>query len=105
MRQDIDSSIPVSVRILDKEYRIACQEGEQQSLIASAQYVDRRMREIRQSGRVIGSDRIAVMVALNLAHDLLESRRAQKRSDQAISRRIRSLQQKIETALSEEAAV
>ena len=102
MRQDPDTSIPVSVRILDKEYRIACHEGEQQVLIASAQYVDRRMREIRQSGRVIGSDRIAVLAALNIAHELLESRRNQERNDQAINQRIRGLQEKIKLALNPE---
>ncbi len=94
-----NNSVPVSVQILDKEYRIGCKEGEQQDLINSAQYVDRRMRELRQSGRVIGSDRIAVMVALNIAHELLECRHSQTRNEEAISQRIRSLQKKIEGAL------
>jgi cell division protein ZapA len=94
-----DDPIPVSVRILDKEYRIACKEGEQQGLVASAQYVDRRMREIRQSGRVIGSDRIAVMAALNIAHELLEASRTRDRSEQALNQRIHSLQKKIELVL------
>ncbi len=99
MNQDYEDNMPVNVQILDKEYRIGCKEGEQESLIASAQYVDRRMRELRQSGRVIGSDRIAVMVALNIAHELLEGRKVQDRDEQAISQRIRSLQKKIEIAL------
>jgi cell division protein ZapA len=100
--QSSDTTVPVSVRILDKEYRIGCQEGEQQSLIASAQYVDRRMREIRQTGRVIGSDRIAVMAALNIAHELLEARRDLERGEQALNQRIHSLQKKIELALASE---
>ncbi len=99
MNQDYEDNMPVNVQIMDKEYRIGCKEGEQESLIASAQYVDRRMRELRQSGRVIGSDRIAVMVALNIAHELLEGRKVQNRDEQAISQRIRSLQKKIEIAL------
>jgi cell division protein ZapA len=94
-----DDSIPVTVQILDKEYRIGCRDGEQEALIASAQLVDRRMREVRQSGRVIGSDRVAVMVALNIAHELLEQRKIQEHSEHAIGQRIRSLQQKIESAL------
>jgi len=94
-----EESVPVTVHILDKEYRIGCKEGEQEALIASAQFVDRRMREVRQSGRVIGSDRVAVMVALNIAHELLEQRKIQERSEHAIGQRIRSLQQKIESAL------
>lgn len=99
MNQDTEDTIPVSVQILDKEYRIGCKDGEQHGLIASAQYVDRRMRELRQTGKVIGSDRIAVMVALNIAHELLESRKTHDQNEQAISERIRSLQKKIEIAL------
>jgi cell division protein ZapA len=94
-----DSNIPVSVHILDKEYRIACKQGEQEGLLASARYVDQRMREIRQSGKVIGSDRIAVMVALNIAHELLEHKTVKDRNEQAIGQRLRSLQKKIEVAL------
>jgi cell division protein ZapA len=97
--EETDDNIPVTIHILDKEYRIGCKEGEQEGLIASAQYVDRRMREIRRSGRVIGSDRVAVMTALNIAHELLIHRRGQDRNEQAIDQRIRSLQKKIEVAL------
>ncbi len=103
MSEEQDDNIPVTIRILDKEYRIGCRDGEQEGLIASAQYVDRRMREIRQSGRVIGSDRVAVMAALNIAHELLDHRRLQNRNEQAIGQRIRSLQKKIEVALESEA--
>jgi len=101
--EEQNDSIPVTVHIMDKEYRIGCKEGEQEGLIASAQYVDRRMREIRQSGRVIGSDRLAVMAALNIAHELLDQRRVQNRNEEAIGQRIRSLQKKIEVALESEA--
>jgi cell division protein ZapA len=62
---------PVSVRILDKDYLIACQPEEQDGLLAAARNVDERMREIRKTGRVIGADRIAVMTAINLAYELL----------------------------------
>ena len=103
MNQAADDNIPVSVHILDKEYRIACREEERDGLVASAQFLDRRMREIRQSGRVIGSDRIAVMAALNIAHELLEQRRAQSRNEEAIGERIRNLQKKIESALNDPA--
>ena len=103
MSKEPDDNIPVIIHILDKEYRIGCKEGEQEELIASAQYVDRRMREIRRAGRVIGSDRVAVMTALNIAHELLAHRRGQDRNEQAIGQRIRSLQKKIEVALESEA--
>jgi cell division protein ZapA len=97
--QESEDSIPVVVRIMDKEYRIGCKDGEQEGLLLSAQYVDRNMREIRQSGRVIGADRIAVMAALNIAHELLQYRRVRDRSEEDIGERIRKLQKKIESAL------
>ncbi|MBU0654523.1 MAG: cell division protein ZapA [Gammaproteobacteria bacterium] len=62
---------PVIVRILDKEYMVACPEGEQEALLASSRRIDKEMRKIRDSGKVLGTDRIAVMVALNLAHELM----------------------------------
>jgi cell division protein ZapA len=61
---------PVSLMIMGKEYRIACDAQEQDDLIVSAQKLDIQMRKMRDSGKITGSDRIAVMAALNLAHDL-----------------------------------
>ncbi len=90
---------PVVIRILEKEYRIACPLDEQDELLASARLVDQRMREIRDGGKVIGTDRIAVMTALNLAHELLHHQRTLDDSAQNISHRIRALQEKIEGAL------
>ena len=63
--------VPVSVKIFGKEYTVACPEGQEQALILSAKRVDQEMKLIRESGKVLGTDRIAVMVALNLAHELL----------------------------------
>jgi cell division protein ZapA len=63
----------LEVFILDKSYRINCPENEQESLRASAQYLDRKMREIRSSGKIIGLERIAVIAALNIAHELLNA--------------------------------
>jgi cell division protein ZapA len=90
---------PVTVNILDKEYRIACLPEERESLLQSAAYVDSKMREIRQSGRVIGTERIAVMTALNLANDMLSNRKSKDDSSQTITHRIKRLQEKIEIAL------
>jgi cell division protein ZapA len=91
--------IPVTVYILDKEYRISCQPEERESLLEAAAYVDGQMREIRQSGRVIGTERIAVMAALNISNDLLTIRKTKDDSSQTITRRIKTLQEKIEIAL------
>jgi cell division protein ZapA len=91
--------IPVTVNILDKEYRISCQPEERESLLESAAYLDGQMREIRQHGRVIGTERIAVMAALNIANDLLTIQKRKDDSNQTITHRIQSLQEKIEIAL------
>jgi cell division protein ZapA len=71
---DDGRAMPVTIRILDKEYRIACGPEEQHGLIDSARLLDQRMREVRQNGRIIGADRIAVMAALNLVYDLIRER-------------------------------
>ena len=63
----------IKVNILDKEYLVACPEEEREALKASAKYLNDRMSEIRGSGKVVGIDRIAVMAALNLAHEIVES--------------------------------
>lgn len=89
------------VQILDKDYRVACQEGQQDSLLASARFLDQKMREIRAGGRVIGTDRIAVMAALNLAHELLEQQREREQIGDNFGRRLKALREKIEVALND----
>lgn len=69
----------LSVHILGKDYQVACPEEEQDALLRAASELDRRMRVIRQSGNVIGVERIVVMAALNLSNELLTGQ--QQRSD------------------------
>ena len=69
----------VSVRILEKEYFVACPHEERAALLDAAEFLNGRMREIRDSGKVVGLDRIAVMAALNLANELLRHSRAGSR--------------------------
>ena len=64
-------SSPISVNILGKEYQVACPDEEKDALIASAQLLHNNMEQIRSAGKIVGLDRIAVMAALNLAHDLI----------------------------------
>src|SRR5262245_48067862 len=64
----------VSVKILDKEYQVACQPEEVDDLAASARYLDKQMKAIRDTGKVLGLDRVAVMAALNVTHDYLKTR-------------------------------
>lgn len=63
----------VTVKILDKDYQVACPEERQSELIVSASYLDKQMRAIRDSGKVIGLERIAVMAALNISYELLQA--------------------------------
>ncbi|SEP62329.1 cell division protein ZapA [Ectothiorhodospira magna] len=91
-------SEPVTVQILGKEYRVACPEDEHSALIASASLLDRRMKEIRDGGKVVGGDRIAVMAALNIAHELL----LLKRQNAVLDQRMRDLQERVDLALQQE---
>lgn len=63
----------LNIYILDKEYRVSCPPEEQQSLRESAEYLDKRMRDIRGGGKILGSERIAVIAALNITHELLRA--------------------------------
>ena len=95
----VDEVVPVTIRILDKEYQIACAEDERHSLLDSARVLDQKMKDIRNSGKVVGSDRIAVMAALNITHDLLKCQAKSENSVSIESAKIKSLQDKVETAL------
>ncbi|MEJ2509213.1 MAG: cell division protein ZapA [Gammaproteobacteria bacterium] len=89
----------VSIHILDKEYLVACPEDERQDLLASADYLDKKMREIRDSGKVVGQDRLAVMAALNIAHELLSRDTGNAQNNRELNLRLQGLQEKIEDAL------
>lgn len=91
----------IAVRILDKEYRVVCEEGEETALITSARDLDRRMREVRSSGKVIGIERIAVMVALNLANDLLKCQGSKEGVANSAGLRLNQLRERIEIALND----
>ena len=67
-------SEPVTVRILDREYTVGVSDGERASLTSAARLLDQRMREIRGSNKMVAPDRLAVLSALNLAHDLQQLR-------------------------------
>ena len=92
---------PTVVKILDKEYRIACEPDEVEGLRSSAQYLNDQMRQIRDKGSVIGSDRIAVMAALNITHDLIHKTTDSETISDIISKRIKNLREKVEVALNQ----
>jgi cell division protein ZapA len=89
----------VSVRILEKEYQFACPPEERADLLDSAEFLNGKMREIRDSGKVVGLDRIAVMAALNIANELLKKRTRGSEADGDVASRLRILRERVETAL------
>ena len=88
----------VSVRLLEKEYMVACPQEERADLLDSAEFLNSKMREIRDTGKVVGIDRIAVMAALNLANELLKTRQRDAMSAE-VGDRLRSMRERVETVL------
>ena len=89
----------VSVRIMEKEYVIACPYEERTALLDTAEFLNSRMREVRDSGKVVGLDRIAVMVALNLANELLRLKNQDARLESEASGRVRALRERVEAMI------
>jgi cell division protein ZapA len=88
----------VSIQILGKEYKIACAEDDKQQLLSAADHLDKQMRKIREGGKVVGMERIAVMVALNLSHELLKAQ-TQSSAINDGSEYIKRANNKLDTAL------
>lgn len=93
--------LTVTVRIMGREYTVACPEDEHEALVASADLVNERMSVVRRRGKALGAERIAVMVALNFARELLELRgvAAVQRADTESVERIRQLGLDIDSTL------
>ena len=89
-------SEPVNVKILDREFTVGVEPDERESLMAAAQLLDARMREIRGSNRMAALDRVAVLTALNLAHELLQLKQAAEQRDQALNRTLGELNRKLD---------
>ena len=90
----------VSVRILDKEYQVACPADERTDLLDSAEILNNKMREIRDSGRIVGLDRIAVMAALNMANDLIHAKARDQELEGGISDRLKVISDRVDNVLS-----
>jgi len=90
--------VRVSVRILEKEYQVACLPEERSELLDSAEFLNGKMRDIRDAGNIVGLDRIAVMAALNLAHELLKRNRNDAIENE-VAERVREMRERVESAL------
>jgi len=91
----------VDVNIMGREFKVACSEEEREGLITAVNYLDKKMREIRDTGKVIGVERIAIMAALNLSHELLTARSGGFDIGE-YKRRIASLQEQIDAVVADQ---
>ena len=89
----------VSIRILEKEYQVACPAGEKADLVASAELLNQKMREIRDSGKVVGLDRVAVMAALNMANELRQRTGEDQELKNIVGGRVKAMRKRLDSAL------
>ena len=93
----------LTISLLGREFRVACPEGEEKQLLASVDYLNRKMKEVRDTGKVVGNERIAIMAALNIAHEHMSNEgkgSAPSFDGSAYKRRIVAMQETVESALS-----
>lgn len=89
-------SEPVSVKILEREFTVGCEPDEREGLLAAAAMLDGRMREIRGSNRMVALERVAVLAALNLAHEFQQLKQASEQRDRALSQTLGELNRKLD---------
>ena len=93
------SAEPVNIHVLDREYTIGVEPGERDSLMAAARLLDSKMREVRGANRMAAVDRIAVLAALNLAHELQQLRDTGGQHDHELTHTLTRLQRKLDEGL------
>ncbi|MDQ3056290.1 MAG: cell division protein ZapA [Pseudomonadota bacterium] len=95
----MSNSEPVNVQVLDREYTVGVEPDGKDSLISAAKLLDKKMREIRGSNRMAAVDRVAVLAALNLAHELQQLRHDNDQRDRELTRTLADLQRKLDGVL------
>ncbi len=98
MSHTINKAEPLTITIMDKEYRVACPEEEKSNLLASANLLNDKLSEIKQQGSVIGSERIAIMAALNMSHEILHNE-ALTAEHENLNQRMDALSQRINDSM------
>lgn len=93
---------PVTVRIVDREYRVMCTPDQRRTLLESALFLDQQMREIRDTGKISSMDKIAVMAALNLAEEVLKLRQQMHERRDQVDSRVRDLADRLDRALEQD---
>ena len=97
-----DSAKTIEISILGRNYKIACEEGEREALLEAVAYLDGKMGEIKSAGKVSGTDRIAVMAALNIAHEFLSTKLGSGFDIGQAKRRILVIEAKLDEALAKQ---
>jgi cell division protein ZapA len=92
----------LDITILDREFRVACQEDERAELLEAVAYLDKKMRNIRDAGKTASAERIAIMAALNITHDFLTTRLGNGFDVGEFKRRVGAMQTSIEKVLAEQ---
>lgn len=92
----------LDVKILDREFRVACPEDEKAELLEAVAYLDKKMRDIRDTGKIASVERIAVMAALNIAHEFLTTRLGSGVDMSEYKRRMQAMQTTIDEALADQ---
>lgn len=96
------TSSAMDITIMGREFRVTCPDEEREELLQAVAYVDKNMREIRDSGKVVGSERVAIMAALNITHELLTIRKRGGFDMEEFKRRIDCMQAALDTAMREQ---
>jgi len=94
-----NDTIPVTITILEKDYKISCPKGEHESLLLSARNVNESMLKVREGGKALSADRVAVMAAINIAHDLVKTGKQPTISND-LENKIDQIQKSIDSVLS-----
>ncbi|HXZ52168.1 MAG TPA: cell division protein ZapA [Burkholderiales bacterium] len=94
-----DGAKTIEVTLLGRSYRVACEDSEREALLQAVAYLDGKMNEIKAAGKVAGSERIAVMAALNIAHELLSTKLGGGFDIGMAKRRIAAIEAQLDSAL------
>ena len=95
----MSEQVRVNVKILEKEYQVGCTPDERAALLESAEFLNAKMREIRDAGRIVGLERIAVMAALNIANEFIRSRGHGDSLETRAKAKVKAMRERVESAL------
>jgi len=95
-------STGLEIRLMDRDFKVACTEGEERLLLASVEYLNQRIQEIKASGRIVGNERIALLAALNITHEFLTNKTPKGFDLGEVQRRIETLTANVDDALADQ---